>query len=127
MTFKSAPIFEIVRLIDLQPMGQTGFCMLVTSAAGPELVRELEEELVAQGAGSVGVVDVTDLTAAALVEQLRTRQHTVIFLYGFELWPDEQFSALDVNRSRLETGAFLIFRVDLRTAGRFLDQAPNLR
>lgn len=127
MKFKSAPIFEVVRLIDLQPPGQTGFCMLVASSADPELIGELREELNLQIAGSLGVVDVKDLTAIGLVDQLRTRQDAAVLMYGFDAWGDDQFTSLDVNRSRLETGAFLVFRVDLKTAGRFLDRAPNIR
>jgi len=127
MKFKAAPIFKIVRLIDLQPPGETGFCMLVASSADAELITELRQELDVQIAASLSVLDVKDLTAVALVEQLRTKQDAAVLIYGFETWADDQFASLDVNRSRLETGAFLVFTVDLETAGRFLNCAPNIR
>jgi hypothetical protein len=128
MNFKSAPIFEIVRLIDLQPPGQTGFCMLVAPSADPQLVADLREELAVQGvAGSLGVIDTKGASAVDLVEQLRMIQHAAVLLHGFDAWSEGQFASLDVNRSRLETGSFLVFLVDLKTAGRFLDSAPNVR
>jgi hypothetical protein len=127
MIFKSTPIFELVRLIDLQPQGETGFCMLVDGAAELLLIPEFREELAVQIAGSLGVIDVKDETALGLVEQLRTRQEAVVLMYGFDGWNEDLFASLDVNRSRLETGSFLVFSVDLKTAGRFLDSAPNIR
>ncbi|SPE37364.1 hypothetical protein SBA6_70006 [Candidatus Sulfopaludibacter sp. SbA6] len=127
MKFRPAPIFEIVRLIDLQPPGETGFCMLVASSAATEFVSELREELDLQIAGSLGLIEVAELTAIALLDQLRTGGDAVVLMAGFDRWGDSQFVALDVNRSRLDTGAFLIFHVDLKTAGRFLDHAPNIR
>jgi hypothetical protein len=48
-------------------------------------------------------------------------------MHGFDGWNEGTFASLDVNRSRLETGSFLVFSVDLETAGRFLDSAPNIR
>jgi hypothetical protein len=127
MSFKPAPIFEIVRLIDLQPPGETGFCMLVDASSEPRLIPELEEQLAVQSAGSLRVIDVKHETVPNLVEQLRTIQDPVVLMYGFDGWKDDLFASLDVNRSRLETGSFLVFDVDLKTAGRFLDSAPNIR
>jgi len=127
MNLKPATIFEIVRLIDLQPPGQTGFCMLVSSSAGQEFIGDLREELELQIARSLGVMYVAEMTADALVDQLRTTEDSVVLLHGFGAWGDDQFISLDVNRSRLETGAFLLFSVDFRTAGRLLDDAPNIR
>ena len=51
----------------------------------------------------------------------------MVLMYGFDGWNETLFASLDVNRSRLETGSFLVFSVDLKTAGRFLDSAPNIR
>src|ERR1700694_2794581 len=64
---------------------------------------------------------------AAMLEQLRLAQDPVVLVSGLEHWSDEQFVSLDINRSRLETGAFLILKMDLNTAARFLDRSPNLR
>lgn len=127
MSFKSAPVFEIVRLIDLQPPGETGFCMLVDASSEPRLVPDLQEELAVQSVGSLRVIDVKNETVRGLVEQLRLIQDAVVLMYGFDAWKEELFASLDVNRSRLETGSFLVFKVDLKTAGRFLDSAPNIR
>jgi len=127
MKFKPAPIFEIVRLIDIQPQGQTGFCMLVASSVDAEFINELREELDLQDVGSLGAIDVKDLDAIHLVEQLRTRPDAAVLMHGFASWANDQFVSLDVNRSRLETGSFLLFLVDQQTAGRFLSHAPNIR
>jgi hypothetical protein len=127
MNFSSAPIFEIVRLIDLQPTGETGFCMLVDPVAEPHLILELRAELAVQIEGSLAVVDVKGETVLRLVERLRTTSEGVVLMHGFEGWNAGLFSSLDVNRSRLDTGNFLVFRVDLKTAARFLDNAPNIR
>ena len=127
MNFKPTSTFEIVRLIDLQPNGQSGFLVLIVPGATPELVREIAEELELQTGGSLGVIDVTDLTAASLISRLRAINYSAVLLRGFDSWSDDRFAALDVNRSGLETGGFLVFAADQRTAGRFLDRAPNLR
>jgi len=127
MTSNSAPIFEIVRLIDLQPTGETGFCMLVGPLAKLHLIQELQEELSIQIEGSLAVIDVKGETVLSLVEQLRTKSEAVILMYGFDSWNDGVFASLDINRSMLENGSFLVFSLDLRTAGRFLDNAPNIR
>ncbi len=127
MKLKPATVFEIVRLIDLQPPGQTGFCMLVTSSGEPEFIADLRDELDVQMSGSLGVVDVGSSTAMGLLEKLRTGFSTAVLVHGFDTWSDDQFASLDINRSRMETGAFLLFSVDSKTAGRFLDRAPNIR
>lgn len=66
MSFKSAPIFEIVRLIDLQQPGESGFCMFVDAGSESRLIPELQEELAVQNAGSLGVVNVSDETVPGL-------------------------------------------------------------
>jgi hypothetical protein len=126
MNFTPVPIFEVVRLVDLKSPGETGFCMLIDPSS-TSLIAELQEELAAQGAGSLAVIDVKNKTVLGLVEQLRTTQDRVVLMDGFDRWSEDQFASLDVTRSRLETGSFLVFRVDMRTAGRFLDSAPNIR
>jgi hypothetical protein len=127
MIFRPVPIFEVVRLIDLPPPGEPGFCMLLAPSFEAGLSNELRDELDVQTGKSLGTLDVHDLTAADLVEQLPAKQDPVILTHGFEAWHDDQFASLDVNRSRLETGAFLIFTVDPQTAARFLNHAPNIR
>jgi hypothetical protein len=127
MNLRPASIFELVRLIDLQPPGQTGFCMLVVSSVAPELTTELGEELDVQISGSLSIIDVGALGVARLLEQLGAIQKTVVLMHGFASWSDDQFDSLDVNRSRLDSGAFLVFKVDFATAGRLLSHAPNLR
>ena len=127
MSFQATQIFEIVRLIDLQPPDETGFCMLVEPSSDLRLVSELREELAGQDVGSLGVINVKHETVPTLVEQLRLRHDPIVLMHGFHQWNKELFASLDVNRSRLETGGFLIFGVDLTTAGRFIDSAPNIR
>jgi hypothetical protein len=127
MNLTSTPTFEIVRLIDLQSPGEAGFCMLVDPSPESRLIPDLQEELTVQDVGSLGVIDVKNETVTGLAEQLRNSQDRAILIYGFDRWNDDQFASLDVNRSRLETGSFLVFTVDLKTAGRFLDSAPNIR
>jgi len=101
--------------------------MLVDASSEPRLVPDLQEELAVQSVGSLRVIDVKNETVRGLVEQLRLIQDAVVLMYGFDAWKEELFASLDVNRSRLETGSFLVFKVDLKTAGRFLDSAPNIR
>ncbi len=127
MRLTSSPIFEIVRLIDLQPEGETGFCMLVDESAETNFIAEFGEELHLQTGETLEGVAVNEMTVNNLIERLRTSANSVVLIDGLGSWTDAQFAALDVNRSRLETGAFLLFRVDLKTAGRFLDHAPNIR
>jgi hypothetical protein len=67
------------------------------------------------------------MTVAALLEELREVSSASVLILGLESWSDDQFASLDVNRSRLETGAFLLFQADPKTLGRFFEQAPNLR
>jgi hypothetical protein len=100
--------------------------MLVGSSS-QGLVDDLRGELDLQFAGTLSVMEVAKTPAIALVDQLRTKGEAVVLMHGFDAWRDDQFVSLDVNRSRLETGAFLLFEVDLRTAGRLLDNAPNIR
>jgi hypothetical protein len=127
MTFSLAPTFEIVRMIDLQPPGETGLCMLVAPSPDPRLILELREELAIQDAGSLGVINVRDSTIPGLIEELAAQQDPAVLIYGFDEWNEHLFASLDVNRSGLETGRFLVFCVDSMTAGRFLDSAPNIR
>jgi hypothetical protein len=123
----TVPIFEIVRLIDLQPTGQTEFSILVASPDDTDLVPELRQELDVQAGVTLALIDAKDMPPTTLLEQLRLAQEPIILISGLEQWNDEQFISLDINRSRLETGAFLIFKMDLNTVARFLDRAPNLR
>jgi hypothetical protein len=126
MRLTSSPIFEIVRLIDLQPEGETGFCMMVDQ---PEtnFIAELRAELDLQTGQTLDVFPVIEMSVNDFVERLRTAADCVTLIDGLGSWTDAQFTSLDVNRSRLDIGGFLLFRVDLKTAGRFLDRAPNIR
>src|SRR5438128_278686 len=101
--------------IDLQPPGETGFCMLVGPPTEPRLIQELQDELAVQFDGSLSVIDVNGETVPGLVEQLRMRRDAVVLIYGFGGWNEHLFASLDVNRSRLETGSFLVFSVDVKT------------
>ena len=101
--------------------------MLVEASANSHLTPQLREELGVQIEGSLAVMDVKSQTAVGLVEQLRTWQDAVVLMHGFEVWNESLFASLDINRSRLETGSFLLFSVDFKTASRFLDNAPNIR
>lgn len=127
MKSPSASVFEIVRIIDLQPAGETGFCVLIAPHFTTDLAVCLQEELIAQDSGALIVVDVEQLTAATLLDALREMPSATTLIQGLEHWSREQFTALDINRSRLETGAFLLFKMDLGTLGRFFEHAPNLR
>ena len=127
MRLTSSPIFEIVRLIDLQPEGETGFCMLVDPPVETNFIAELRAELELQTGVTLGVIAVIEMAVNDLIERLRTAANLVMLIDGLGSWTDAQFGSLDVNRSRLDTGGFLLFRVDLKTAGRFLDSAPNIR
>ena len=127
MTFKPASAFDIVRLIDLQLRGETGFCTLVDATSQSPLIPELQEELAIQTSGLLRIIDVTNQTVSDLIKQLLAAESAVVLMHGFETWDEGRFASLDINRSGLETGSFFIFSVDLITAGRFLDNAPNIR
>jgi hypothetical protein len=127
MSIRSAPAYEIVRLIDLQPPRETGFCVLIASPDKVDLAAELQKELGSQVSGTLGRIDAKSLTTVLLLEELRQQPNPIVLIDGFENWSNDQFASLDVNRSRLETGAFLLFKTDLRTLGRFFEHAPNLR
>jgi len=127
MSIRSAPLYEIVRVIDLQPPGETGFCFLIASSSSADLARDLQNELASQVSSTFGFIEARSLTAVELAQRLREQTNTVVLIDGFEGWSNDQFASLDVNRSRLETGAFLLFKTDLRTLGRFFEHAPNLR
>ena len=126
MNMTASPTFEIVRLIDLQPQGGAGYCLVVAPSASA-FRNELREEVDLQLSESLRVIDASGLTVASLLDRLRTSRAAVAIVTGFDRWTDDQFIALDVNRSRLETGAFLVFHADLETARRFLAHAPNVR
>ncbi len=101
--------------------------MLIAPSIRGEFIADLQEELNIQISASLKVINVNGLTPASLLEQLRSERDQVLLMYGFEKWHEKQFASLDVNRSRMETGSLLIFSVDFKTAGNFLDNAPNLR
>lgn len=124
MSFRPVSTFEIVRLIGLQPAGETGYCMVIDPNGA--LAQDVNDELEAQGL-ALSVLDVATGTTTDLVNQLRSQTVEVAFLHGFAKWSNEKFAALDVSRSMLDTGWFLLFGVDLPTAGRFLSNAPNIR
>ena len=101
--------------------------MLIAPSVRGEFITDLREELHLQISASLGVLDVKGLTSADLLNELRSEEGQVVLIYGFEAWHADEFASLDINRSRLETGSFLVFSADLKTAGHFLDNAPNIR
>ena len=101
--------------------------MLVAPSPKAGLFADLRDELAIQSAGSLGEIDVSDKPVQGLIEQLAAQRDNVVLIYGFDEWTDHLFSSLDINRSGLETGSFLVLCVNLKTAGRFLDSAPNIR
>ncbi len=121
---KPASTFELVRLIDLQP---TAFCVLVARREDRSVVEDLRQELSIQTGDSLLAIERDEGGLDIVLEKIRTANEPVIVISGLEQWSDHDFSALDINRSRLETGAFVIFAVDLETAARLLDRAPNIR
>lgn len=119
-------LFEIVRLIDLRPAGQSGFCLLMLPA-NTVVVDELRSELELQTGRRLHALDVHDTPPSSLIERLQSSPADVVVVSGLETWSGDDFAALDINRSRLETGRFVIFAADNPTAARLLDRAPNLR
>jgi hypothetical protein len=125
--FSSAPVFQIVRRIDLSPTDETGVCILIAQKSDRSVVEELERELDVQIGETLAVIDATSLSPAVLVGQVRSAEARVVLIAGLESWSAEAFTAIDVNRSQFETGKFLIFKLDSTTVAGFLDRAPNLR
>lgn len=125
MSFKPTSTFELVRLIELQPEGQAAISLLIGSPSTFD--DEFRQELELQTGKQAKTIDATGLALAELLERVRISDAPVIIVTGFQGWNDAAFAALDINRSRLETGTSLIFRMDQTTAARFLDRAPNLR
>lgn len=126
MNIKSATVFDVIRLVDLASPG-TAFFVFVAPPDDGRLFAELQKELEAQSHTALSRIDARKLDAIGLLEELAQRPDAVVLIDGLEQWDDEQFTSLDINRSRLETGAFIIFKGDLSTIARFLDCAPNLR
>ena len=127
MPLKSTPVFEIARLIDLRQPGQSGFCILVAPSPDNTIDSELQEELEVQTSSSLTRIDVGDMNVASLIERLHSAPHPTVMISGLESWGNDQLVSLDVNRSQLETGKFVIFKMETHTAARLLDLAPNLR
>ena len=121
---KPISAFELVRLIDVE---SPAICVLVLPQGVQGVVEELRQELGIQTDASLLVVERDDGGITAVLEEVRTAAEPVILISGLDQWSDHDFTALDINRSRLETGAFVIFAADLETSSRLLDRAPNLR
>ncbi|MCC6394598.1 MAG: hypothetical protein IT167_28640 [Bryobacterales bacterium] len=119
-------VYEIVRLIDLHPSGQTGYCILIAPAESV-LAAELREELEVQCGLSLAAINAGHLTVEQFLDQLAKTGEGVVLVTGLGSWTDSKFVSLDINRRRLDTGAFLVFWMDSDGAGRFLDHAPNIR
>ncbi len=118
--------FEIVRIMDLQPNGQTGYCVVVPQR-DESVLAALGQEIDTLDAGVFKLVDLSRLTAPQMIDELLDLRATTVLLHGFESWSSDELKALDLNRSKLETGAFLLFAMDQATLGRFFEAAPNLR
>lgn len=127
MSFSSAPIFQVVRLIDLSPPAETGLCVLIARRSDTTVVEELQRELDVQIGEPLALIDAASLPPLTLIERVRSAESRVALISGLESWQDDAFVSLDVNRSQLETGKFLIFKLDSATTARFLDRASNLR
>ncbi len=121
---KSASTFDLVRLIDVEPVA---FCVLLVPREDRSVVEDLRQELSIQTGSALLAIEKDEGGLDNVLERVRTAAEPVVVISGLEKWSDHDFSALDINRSRLETGAFVIFAVDLETAARLLDRAPNLR
>lgn len=124
MSLNPTPTFEIV---DLQAPDTTTFSLLIVSPIPEAFIIGLREELDLQISASLGTIDAKGMAPSDLLDELRLRKHKVFLIYGLDEWPNKQFASLDVNRSRMEVGSFLLFGTDFKTAGRFLDNAPNIR
>jgi hypothetical protein len=127
VTIQAASIFEIVRLAALHSQGEPQFYMLVDSREGKAALDELNAELETQTGETATVINAEELSVEALIKRLHSTKSSIVIIYGLENWTDKQFVQLDVNRSRLETGAFIVIKIDINNAGRLLDSAPNLR
>ncbi len=121
---KSASTFDLVRLIDVEPVA---FCVLLVPREDRSVVEDLRQELSIQTGAALVAIEKDQGGLDNVLERVRTAAEPVIMISGLEQWSDHDVAALDINRSRLETGAFVIFAVDLETAARLLDRAPNLR
>ena len=127
MNFKPVTVFDVVRLIDLQAIGQTAFSILFASPVEHTPDSEFLAELQVQTSRELDVIDAAQLAPIALIERLQTSNAPVIFVSGLKGWSDASFASLDVNRGGLEAGKFVVFRMAPSTAARFLGRAPNLR
>lgn len=127
MTTAAHPLFSIVRLIDLQTPGESGFALLVAPFGLADIPIELKAELEAQTDRQLAIIDAQEMTHAELISGVRGIKDQVVLLTGLGHWDTDQFRALDLNRSRLDTGSFLIFEFEPSDAARFLANAPNLR
>lgn len=101
--------------------------MMVLPSPESGFIADLRDELAVEADRSLGVVDVSHQSMHELIEQIATQEADVILIHGFEKWKEGMFASLDINRSRLEVGKFLLLCVNMLTAGRFLDNAPNIR
>jgi hypothetical protein len=128
VNFSTATIFDLIRLAALQSPGDAAFCLLIAAQDYQALIPELQQEFAAETGNTPALIDAAQLSPEGLVQQLGSEQsRAVVLVYGLESWTDEQFRSLDINRSRLEMGQFLILKIDSENAGRFLSSAPNLR
>ncbi len=121
---KPVSAFELVRLIDVE---STAFCILVLPDGVQRVVEDLRQELSIQTDASLLIIEKDEDGLDAVFEKFRTAAEPVIFISGLDRWSDHDFAALDINRSRLETRAFVIFGANLETLARLVDRAPNLR
>lgn len=127
MKLAAVPAFDIVRLIDLHAPEEGGFCLLIIPASNRDAIDELSEELEVQLGANFTTVEGTGLSLAALLEKLRIAAGRVVIVTGLESWSNAEYEDLDINRSQLSLGKFIIFAVDLESSGRLLNAAPNLR
>lgn len=126
MKFTTTPVSHVARLAALRSPGQSQLCLLIAPQTD-RTVEDLRDEIDADTGESLACVDVTALSAEALIGQLTSVHEPGIVVSGFESWTDEQFIWLDIKRGQLETDHFVILKMNLETASRFLRSAPNIR
>lgn len=127
MSFAKAPIFDITRLVDLRTPDQSSYCLLIAPSHDSGIADQLRDELEVQSGSALVLIDGSSLSFADLLEQVRQAESPVVLITGLDSWQNALFRSLDVNRSRLDSGAFVIFQLDLPGAARFFANAPNIR
>ncbi|HTX33674.1 MAG TPA: hypothetical protein VME43_01585, partial [Bryobacteraceae bacterium] len=91
MNMLSAPPYEIVRIVDLQPPGETGFCVLIAPPTDADVAANLQKEFASQLSVKLSVIDSRGLSVAALIGELRKLPRGTLLIHGLEDWSNDQF------------------------------------